>query len=260
MQPDKSSGPDGMSPGFYQKHWHILGEDITGMVQDYLDTGTFADKLTDTNIVLVPKKSNPVSMQDLRPISLCNVIYKVVSKVLANRLKEVIGLIISENHSAFIPGRLITDNVMISHEVKHYMRRKIERRTGWMALKLDMSKVYDRVEWGYLRAALCKLGFHETVVNRLMLCVTSVKYRICHAGREFGIIVPGRGLRQGDPLLSYLFLICMEGFTTIMNRFERNGLLGGIKVARGAPAISHILFAKTRTYFARPQMKQPLGW
>lgn len=114
MHPDKSPGPDGMSPGFYQKYWGIVGEDVTKMVKTFFDTGLFEEHLTDTNIVLVPKKKNPQVMTDLRPISLCNVVYKIASKVLANRLKDVIDHIISETQSAFIPGRLISDNIMIS--------------------------------------------------------------------------------------------------------------------------------------------------
>lgn len=104
MHPDKSLGPDGMSPGFYQRYWSIVGTDVTKMVQNFFDTGTFDQHVTETNIVLVPKKQSPKRMADLRPISLCNVVYKVASKVIANRLKEVIGLVISKNQSAFIPG------------------------------------------------------------------------------------------------------------------------------------------------------------
>lgn len=104
MHHDKSPGPDGMSPGFYQRYWSIVDTDVTKMVQNFFDTGTFDQHVTDTNIVLVPKKQSPKTMANLRPIFLCNMVYKVASKVIANRLKEVIGLVISENQSAFIPG------------------------------------------------------------------------------------------------------------------------------------------------------------
>lgn len=145
MHPDKSPGPDGMSPGFYQRYWSIVGGDIVLLVKKFFNEGVFDLQLTAANIVLIPKKRNPVAMTDLRPISLCNVVCKIISKVLANRLKSVIDCVISETQSAFIPGRLITDNVMIAYEVLHYMKRKNKGKKGWMAIKLDMSKAYDRV-------------------------------------------------------------------------------------------------------------------
>lgn len=95
--------------------------------------------------MLIPKKQDPSTMADLRPISLCNVVYKVVSKVLANILKRVLNGVISDSQREFIPGRLITDNIMIFYEIMHYMKRKVVGKKGWMALKLDMSKAYDRV-------------------------------------------------------------------------------------------------------------------
>lgn len=243
MHPDKSPGPDGMSPGFYQKYWDIVGPDIIKLVKDFFARGSFDDHLTDTNIVLVPKKQNPQYMTDLRPISLCNVSYKIVSKVLANRLKEVIDKFISETQSAFIPGRLISDNILISYEIMHYMKRKTRGKKGWMALKLDMSKAYDKVEWNYLRAMLVNMGFNNLVINLLMECVLTARYRISHAGKEFGNIVPERGLRQGDPLSSYLFLICIDGLSGLIKKYESMGLIKGIRVARGAPTVTHMFFA-----------------
>lgn len=161
MHPDKSPGPDGMSPGFYQKFWKIVGGDVVNLVQQFFLTGKFEQWVTDTNIVLIPKKQNPSNMTELRPISLCNLSYKISSEVLANRFKIVIGDVIVENQSAFIPGRLISDNIMISYEVMHYMKRKWSGKAGWMALKLDMSKAYDIVEWNFLKAMLEKMGFGE---------------------------------------------------------------------------------------------------
>lgn len=113
-------------------------------MRKFFAIGVFEEHMTDTNIVLTPKMKNPSAMTDLRPISLCNVVYKIVSKVLANRLKRVIHIVISKMQSAFIPGRLITENIMIVYEVMHYMKRKNRGNNGWMALKLDMSKAYER--------------------------------------------------------------------------------------------------------------------
>lgn len=155
-------------------------------------------------------------MADMRPISLCNVVYKIISKVLSNRLKSMLGGLISETQSAFIPGRLITDNIMVSYEVMHFMKRKTKGKEGWMALKLDMSKTYDHVEWSFLRRMLRQMGFEAGPISLIMECVCSAKYQICHAGRRFGNIVPQRGIRQGDPISSYLFLICMEGLSVLL--------------------------------------------
>ncbi|XP_074342398.1 uncharacterized protein LOC141679917 [Apium graveolens] len=243
MHPDKSPGPDGMSPGFYQKYWSIVGGDLIQLVQQFFLAEKFDRYITDTNIVLIPKKQDPSNMTELRPISLCNVSYKIASKVMANRVKKVLDGVISETQSAFIPGRLISDNNMIAYEVMHYMKRKVSGKAGWMALKLDMSKAYDRVEWNFLRAMLVKLGFDGKMVNLLLECVTSARYRINHAGKEFGLIEPGRGIRQGDPLSSYIFLICMEGLTALIQENERMKNIKGIKVARGAPSLSHMFFA-----------------
>ncbi|XP_062102876.1 uncharacterized protein LOC133813856 [Humulus lupulus] len=251
MHPDKSPGPDGMSPGFYQKFWPIVGQDVIHEMKKFWQTETFDAQLPLTNIVLVPKKKRPMSMLDLRPISLCNVLYKIMSKVLANRLKQVIDCVISEAQSAFIPGRLITDNIMISYEIMHYLKRKTTGKKGYMALKLDMSKAYDRVEWGYLKAVLSKMGFDRKLVSLFMHCVTSARYQISHAGREFGHIIPERGLRQGDPLSSYLFIIYTEGFSALLRNYERRRMFRGIQVARGAPVLSHMFFADDTYIFCK---------
>lgn len=205
--------------------------------------GEFPDHLSDTHICLIPKKSKPENMGDLRPIALCNVVYKVLSKVLANRLKMVLPRVISESPSAFLPGRLISDNVMISFEVMHYLKRKSSGKKGFMAVKLDMSKAYDRVEWEFLQAVLAKMGFKEQIIRLIMKCVSSISYKILAGGKEVGPIVPGRGLRQGDPLSPYLFILCGEGLTTLINDYERQGKFQGCRVARGAPFITHMLFA-----------------
>ena len=119
MHPSKSPGPDGMIPFFFHKYCHIIGDDVISAVLSFLKSGHLLRKLNYTHIVLIPKIPSPQRISDFRPISLCNVIYKIISKVLANRLQRVLPQIISDAQSAFIPRRLITDNVAVAYELMH---------------------------------------------------------------------------------------------------------------------------------------------
>ncbi|XP_019151924.1 PREDICTED: uncharacterized protein LOC109148644 [Ipomoea nil] len=124
MGKDKSPGPDGMNPGFYQAFWDVIGKDVTSFVLNCLSQSSLPDCLNDANIVLIPKKCVPEHVSDLRPIALCNVLYKVMAKMIANRMKPLLEDVISESQSAFLPGRLISDNILVASEVGHYLRRK----------------------------------------------------------------------------------------------------------------------------------------
>lgn len=132
---------------------------------------------------------------------------------------------------------------MIAFEMQHFLKRKTRGKEGFAALKLDMSKAYDRVEWPLLRSVMLKLGFQESWVNLIMHCVSTVVYFVLNQGEEIGPIYPNRGLRQGDPLSPYLFLLITEGFTALINDFERTGKLHGISIARSAPPVSYLFFA-----------------
>lgn len=243
MHPDKSPGPDGMNPTFFQKFYCIVGDDVSSACLDFIRNCELPNGLNDTIVALIPKKSNPEYVTDLRPITLCNVIYKTIAKMLANRLKVVLESVISESQSAFISGRAITDNILISTEVIHYLKRKRQGKDGITTLKIDMSKAYDRVEWTFLKLIMLKMGFAADIVNLIMMCVTIVSYKIMRDGREIGPIIPSRGLRQGDPLSPYLFIIRAEGLSSLIHHYEKAGLLHGARVARGDPDTSHLFFA-----------------
>lgn len=146
MTPLKAPGPNGMPPLLYQTYWTDVGMDITQAVLSSLNLGSILRSLNHTFIALISKIQNPERVMEFRPISLCNVIYKIISKVIANRLKPWLNSIISETQSAFIADRLITDNILIAFKSLHHMKTNCTSKTGSMALKLDMRKVYDRVE------------------------------------------------------------------------------------------------------------------
>ena len=147
-------------------------------------------------------------MTEFRPISLCNVIYKIISKVLANRLKLILPQIISENQSAFLSERLISDNVLVTFELMHYLDHKREGKDYNMAVKLDMNKAYDRVEWGFIEKIMEHMSFHERWINLIMHCITTVTYSVLVNGVAYGSIIPTRELRQGDPsrLISFCYV------------------------------------------------------
>ena len=132
MVPSKSLGPDDLLPVFYQKHWHAVGPDVIKSVLSWLNLGQLLWSIDHTHIILIPKVKNPERVTEFRPISLCNVIYKIVSKVLANRLKTIISHIISESQNTFIPGHLITDKVLVAFETLHHMHStKIGQDGSW---------------------------------------------------------------------------------------------------------------------------------
>lgn len=160
MHPHTAPGPDGLPPLFYQRFWSFTSSCVTRAVLEFLNHGIVPPKYNDTHIILIPKVQNPMKETDYKPINLCNVAYKIASKVVANRLKIVLSIIVSENQSAFTKGRFITDNVLVAFETMHYISQKKTWKVGEMALKLDISKAYDRVEWSCLKKIMRKLGVH----------------------------------------------------------------------------------------------------
>nr|DAD46191.1 TPA_asm: hypothetical protein HUJ06_004421 [Nelumbo nucifera] len=216
----------------------------------------FPASLNDTTIVLIPTCESPKTMKDLRPISLCNVLYKIVSKVLANRLKVLLPNIILNAQSTFMPGRAITDNVLVAFELIHFMRMKRKGKVGEVALKIDISKAHDRVDWQFLKLMMQKLGFSNKWIRLIMLCVTIVFYFVAFNGMEVGPIIPGRGLRQGDSLSPYLFILCAKGLFALMYKAEREGLISCCRICRGAPSVSHLLFADDRFFLFKVEERE----
>ena len=190
-------------------------------------------------------------MADYHPIALCNVFFKIISKLLALRLKQVLHLIISENQSAFILGRAIADNILITHEVLQFLKISQAQKRCTMAVKTDMSKAYDRVEWRFIEKVLQRLGFHSKWIHLIMQCVSTVTYSYLINDTVHGSVTPQREIRQEDPLSPYLFILCGQVLSGLCQKAEREGTLNGIRVARGSPRVNHLLFADDTMFFCQ---------
>ncbi|GJT87228.1 RNA-directed DNA polymerase, eukaryota, reverse transcriptase zinc-binding domain protein [Tanacetum coccineum] len=176
----------------------------------------FTAEVNATLITLVPKTQQPNRVSDYRPIACCNVIYKCISKIITNRLQGCLEKLMNLNQSAFVPGRLIQDNILITQELlKGYNRQKGPQRC---ALKIDIAKAYDTENWSFLKRTLIHFGFYKKIIGWIMTCVTSVAFSICINGKRYGYFKSGRGIRQWDPMSPYLFTLVMEVLSLIIQR------------------------------------------
>ena len=215
---------------------------VIATVLDFLNHGISHPDFNKTHIVLIPKVKTSKKVTEYRPISLCNVVYKIASKSITNRLKKILPSIISDTQSAFVHGRLITDNVLVAFETMHHISKKKQGKVGEMTLKLDMSKAYNRVEWECLDKIMEKLGFDGEWRSLIMQCVSSVTYSIKNNGILRGNIVPSRGIRQGNPLSHYLFLLCAEGLSSLIKSLVASEATGGsCGLSQWLEIISHFL-------------------
>ena len=187
--PLKAPGCDGLPARFFQRSWALLKLESVAAVREFFVNGVMPEGVNDTSIVLITKVPHPKDQKDFRPESFCNVIYKIVSKCMVNMLHPLLTELISENQSAFIPGRLISDNTVIAFECIHHIQSSLQEQS-YCAYKLDLSKAYDRVDWDFWESALLKWGFSVSWVNRIMVCVRSIKYAVKFNGKMLDQFTP----------------------------------------------------------------------
>ena len=151
---------------------------------------------------------------------------------------------------------MISDNILVAFETLHCLQKYNAKTYGFMALKLDKSKAYDRVEWPFLEEIMRKLGFNERWINLMMVCVKSVTYSILMNGEPCGMIQPTRGIRQGDPLSPFLFLLCIEELNGLIKKVDVEGEIHGFSLCRRGPKLTHLLFADGSLLFCRANMEE----
>lgn len=256
VKSDSSPGADGMTGHFFQNFWSITGPQIISEVKKFFLEGVIPEDWNYTQLCLLPKKPNPSLMTDLRPISLCAVSYKIISNILCARLKGILPSPVSQTQGAFVAGRLISDNLLIAHEMIHGLKTNPQCKGDYIAIKTDMSKAYDRVEWDFLEILLQRMGFDSKWIEWMMLCIRSVTYIVLLNGQTYGRIKPERGIRQGDPLSPFLFILCAEALVHVMNRAEVQGDITGMKLTKHCPSIQHLLFADDSLFLCRATLKE----
>ena len=257
MHPYRAPGPDGFQAIFFQKQWHIVGDDICSTVLRVLGGDRLPVGLNNTYITLIPKIPSPEKVIHFRPIGLCNVVYKLITKCLVNKLKRVLPKLISPMQSSFIPGRQITDNIIVMQEIIHSMRRKTGAK-GWMAVKLDLEKAYDRLRWGFISDTLNRMQLPRGLVDVIMHCITSSSLNVLWNGTPTSDFQPSRGLRQGDPLSPYLFVACMERLTQLIESMSLAGQWTAFPVTCNGVRISHLMFADDVVLFGVASKTQAL--
>lgn len=177
MSPYKASGPNGFPNSFYQHHWPLIKEEVTTVVMTKLNQGTIHDEFADALLVPISKVDNLERCSQLRPISLLNIVFKIVEKMLVFRLKPMLSKLISPSQSSFIPGRQVLDNFIIFQEVINSMNTR-RSTSKWMVLKSDLEKAYGRIRWSFLRQVLTTARISTRLVDTIRCCQTIGKTRL----------------------------------------------------------------------------------
>jgi hypothetical protein len=233
----KSPGPGGFNFAFIKEFWGMLKVEVRILFDQFHGIECLPSGLLSYFLALIPKVNSPETLGDFRPISLLGCIYKLIAKVLTARLAKVVGSVVSSTQSAFIKGRQLVDGVLVLNEVVDFAKK-----TGkdCLLLKVDFQKAYDSVDWGFLMYMLHRFGFNDKWIRWIKFCVCSGKMSVLVNGSPTEEINIRRGLKQGDPLAPFLFLLVAEGLGSMMRQAVELISFAPFLVGRGELPVSHL--------------------
>ncbi len=243
LQGDKAPSPDGFTMAFFQKCWSVVEGDILDFFEEVFTHCKFEKSLNTSFITLIPKKVNALNIRDYRPINLIGSMYKLLSKVLANRFRVVLDGSISNSQNSFVGGCQMLDFVLLANEC---LDCHIKSVAPGIICKLDIEKAYDHMHWGSLFYLLSHMGFGSKWIQWIHMCISTVRFSVLINGTTSGFFNSSRGLRQGDPLFPLLFLLFMEMLSKLFKKTEEGGFIRGFQVGSAIGedmGVSHLLFA-----------------
>lgn len=247
MPLSKSPGPDGYSVEFLRASWDTVGEDVIAAIAEFFRNGRLLKDLNTTTIVLIPKTNVACRLGEFRPISCCNLVYKVITKVIANRLKPVLQSSISKNQAAFLKGRSLGENVLLASELIRNYRSSSGPRS--CMLKVDIRKAFDTISWDFVIKMLEAKDIPPLVVTWIKECITTPRFSIAINGELAGFFPGKKGLRQGDSISPYLFIIAMEALSKMLDQAVEVGEIR-LHPKCQEPRITHLLFADDLLVFS----------
>lgn len=252
----KAPGPDGLNAGWLKSLWNSISGKIEKFFDDFFLHSTVPRGNNSSFFTLVPKNNCPELVSDFRPISLINSSFKILLKVLANRISSVIDLLVSNNQSAFVKGRNISDGILITNEIVKDMQNNL---CDGIIIKLDFAKAYDSVNWGFLFHVLMCFGFSEKWISWISSLLSSSRISVLVNGSPMKEFSPQRGLRQGDPLAPYLFILISEVLHVLLELALEKKVFEGATFKDGRKAISHLQYADDTILFIKADLPSILG-
>ncbi|GKV09171.1 hypothetical protein SLEP1_g20713 [Rubroshorea leprosula] len=244
--PSKSPGPDGFNFRFIMTMWEVIKADIINFVQEFQQHGRLVKGSNTSFIVLIPKTENPQAIEEFRPISLIGVTYKIIAKLLTNRLRKVLPKVIGEQQMAFIEGRQLVEGVVIANKILDEVKRK--KKKGFL-FKADFEKAYDKVSWEFIDYIMMMMGFYATWRKWIQECLNSSSVSILINGSPTNQFSVNKAIRQGDPLSHFLFLIVAKGLNGLVSSAVEKERYKGVGIGSGDAMVTRLQFADDTIFF-----------